>query len=102
MSLSQEFESVWDAIEPTTGAASVMKIRFMIMSAIIRTCRAWKVSRSVASKRLNFDVLRYNQLLAGDIASFSIDELVELALRVGLNIHVEVLGEAFKQLEPRC
>lgn len=92
MSLSQEFESVWDAIEPTAGAASVMKIRFMIMSAIIRRCRAWKVSRSVASKRLDVDLLRYDQLIAGDMMGFSIDELVELGLRVGLDIHVEILG----------
>lgn len=93
MSLSQEFESIWDAIEPTAGAASVMKIRFMIMSAIIRKCRVWKVSRIVASKRLDIDLLRYDQLLAGDMMSFSIDELVELGSRVGLNVHVEVLGD---------
>jgi predicted XRE-type DNA-binding protein len=92
MSLNQEFESVWDAIEPTAGAASVMKIRYMIMSAMIKKCRAFKVSRSVASKTLNIDVLRYDQLLAGDIASFNIDELVELSLRIVLNVHVEVLG----------
>lgn len=92
MSLNQEFESVWDAIEPTAGAASVMKIRYMIMSAMIKKCRDLKVSRSVASKTLNIDILRYDQLLAGDIASFNIDELVELSLRIGLNLHVEVLG----------
>ncbi|MDR0191359.1 XRE family transcriptional regulator [Pseudomonas yamanorum] len=92
MSLSQEFESIWDAIEPTAGAASVMKIRYIIMSAMIKKCRAWNISRSVASKTLNIDVLRYDQLLAGDIASFNIDELVELSLRLGLNVHVEVLG----------
>lgn len=92
MSLSQEFESVWDAIEPSAGAASVMKIRYIIMSAMIKKCRTWKVSRIDASKTLNVDVLRYDQLLAGDIASFHIDELVELSLRLGLNVHVEVLG----------
>jgi len=92
MSLSQEFESVWDAIESTAEAASVMKIRYIIMSAIIRSCRTLNVSRNTASKMLNIDVLRYDQLLAGDIASFNIDELVELSLRLGLDVHVEVLG----------
>lgn len=92
MSLSQEFESVWDAIEPTAEAALVMKIRYIIMSAIIRECRTLKVSRRDTSKILSIDVLRYDQLLAGDIESFNIDELVELSLRLGLNVHVEVLG----------
>lgn len=90
--MSQEFTSVWDAIEPTVGDALVMKIRFTIMSAIIRKCRLWKVSRITASKRLDIDVIRYDQLLAGNIASFNIDELIVLGLKVRLDVRVEVRG----------
>ncbi|WP_017845558.1 hypothetical protein [Pseudomonas veronii] len=90
--MSQEFESIWDAIEPTVGDALVMKVRFKIMSAIIRECRLWKVSRNIASKRLNIGVLRYDQLLACDIASFNIDELVVLSLKAGLDVRLEVQG----------
>lgn len=61
------------------------------MSAIIRECRLWKVSRGNAAKRLDIDVFLYDQLLAGDIVNFSIDELVVLSLKVGLNVRVEVL-----------
>ncbi|VVM90450.1 hypothetical protein PS663_02800 [Pseudomonas fluorescens] len=92
MSMSHEFESIWDAIETTDGDALVMKIRFKIMSAIIRECRLWKASRSTASKRLDIDAPRYDQLLAGDIASFNIDELVVLGSKIGLDVRVEVLG----------
>jgi len=90
----QRYASVWDAIEPSRAAAANMKARAETMIAIRDTVAAWGVTQSAAAKRLGLTQPRMNDLLRGRINKFSLDALINLAMRAGLDVRVEVVRPA--------
>ena len=90
----QRYASVWDAIEPSRAAAANMKARAETMIAIRETVAAWGVTQSAAAKRLGLTQPRMNDLLRGRINKFSLDALINLAMRAGLDVRVEVVRPA--------
>jgi predicted XRE-type DNA-binding protein len=90
----QRYGSVWDAIEPSRAAATNMKARAETMIAIRDTVAAWGVTQSAAAKRLGLTQPRMNDLLRGRINKFSLDALINLAMRAGLDVRVEVVRPA--------
>ena len=90
----QRFESVWDAIEPSSAEAASMKARAQMMIAISETVGVWGVTQAVAAKRLGLTQPRMNDLVRGRINKFSLDALIDLAARAGLSVRVEVTRPA--------
>lgn len=86
----QRFESVWDAIEDTPQDAAVMKIRSSLLIAIEQAVESWGITKAVAARRLGVTTARLNDLLHGKIAMFSIEELVELAVKAGLKVQLKI------------
>jgi predicted XRE-type DNA-binding protein len=90
----QRFDSVWDAIEPSRAQAANMKARAEMMIAIAETVAAWGLTQAAAAKRLGLTQPRMNDLLRGRINKFSLDALINVAMRAGLAVRVEVTRPA--------
>jgi predicted XRE-type DNA-binding protein len=87
---SQTFASVWDAIEDTPVEAANMKARSELMIALQDAIEAWALTQSTSAKRLGVSQPRLNDLLKGRISKFSLDALINLAARAGLDVRIGV------------
>ncbi|HMK79346.1 MAG TPA: XRE family transcriptional regulator [Xanthobacteraceae bacterium] len=90
----RKFESVWDAIEPSSAEAANMKARAEMMIAIRETVAAWGLTQAATAKRLGLTQPRLNDLLHGRISKFSLDALINVAAAAGLAVRVEVVRPA--------
>lgn len=84
------FTSVWDAIEDSAESAANMRIRADLMIEVERYVRAAKLSQTEAAKKLGITQPRLNDLLRGKIDKFSLDALVTMLSRVGIEVSVRV------------
>jgi predicted XRE-type DNA-binding protein len=89
----QVFASVWEALEDTPAAAS-MRLRSDLLIAVQEVVAGWGVTQAEAARRLDVTQPRLNDLLRGRIEKFSLDALVLLAARAGLEVHLEITGAA--------
>ena len=88
MAEHETYASVWDAIEDTPEAAAHMRLRAELMMAIEREVRGWGSTQAEAARRLGVTQPRLNDLLRGKITKFSLDALVELAARAGMEVRL--------------
>lgn len=84
------FASVWDAIEESAESAANMRIRAELMVEIERYVRTGKFSQVEAAKKLGITQPRLNDLLRGRIDKFSVDALVNMLGKVGIEVSVRV------------
>lgn len=87
---NQMYESVWDALEDTPEVAENMKIRSVLMMALQAQVRRWDLSQTEAAQRIGVTQPRLNDLLRGRIDKFSLDALVNMIVRAGLQLQVDV------------
>jgi len=90
----QRFRNVWDAIENSPEQVANMKARSDVLIAIRKTVDGWKVTQTVAARRLGITQPRMNDLMRGRINKFSLDALTNLAARAGLSVRVRVTRSA--------
>ena len=90
----RRFKSVWDAIEESPAEAANMKARSDIMIAIREVVDGWGVTQSEAAERLAITQPRLNDLVRGRLDKFSLDALMNLAVRAGLSVRVKVVRPA--------
>lgn len=86
----QVFASVWDALEDSPAEAVNMRLRSELMIAIRQAVAGWGVTQAAAARRLEVTQPRLNDLLRGRINNFSLDALILLAARAGLNVRVQI------------
>jgi len=86
----QSYNSVWDALEDTPEAAENMKIRAILLLALQDYVSVLNMTQAEAAKQLGITQPRLNDLLRGRIDSFSIDALVNLVYRAGMQLEIEV------------
>lgn len=82
---SRRYESVWDAIEATPQAAASMRARSELMIALTELIRRSGWTQREAAAKLGVTQPRVSDLMRGRIDLFSVDTLVDLAAKVGLN-----------------
>ncbi len=83
------FACVWDALTDSPAEAAAMRVRSDLLSAISDTVTSWDVTRVVAAQHLDLTRPRLDELLRGSVGQFSIDELIGLATRAGLDVRVQ-------------
>lgn len=71
-----------------------MKARSDVMIAIRETVEGWQVTQAEAAKRLGITQPRLNDLLRGRLDKFSLGALVNLAMRAGPSVRVEIVRPA--------
>jgi len=83
------FENVWDAIE-TPEEAAKMKVLSALMIQVLRIIEENHWSPAEATKRFHTTPAKMDDLLEHRIYRFSVDDLLEMAGALGLNVHVEI------------
>lgn len=101
MSKRQVFSDVWDAIEDDPAERARLKMRSDLLSALERRVAGWKVTQSVAAKRLGITQPRLNDLLKGRFNKFSLGALFDLATRAGIDIRLRIDGQPSRKAAPR-
>jgi predicted XRE-type DNA-binding protein len=87
---SEQFASVWDAIEDTPAEAANMKLRSAMMMALQRHIQANGWSRSETALLLNVTQRRVSDLTRGKIALFGLEALVNMLIAAGLLVEQSV------------
>jgi predicted XRE-type DNA-binding protein len=90
----QPFASVWDALSDTHEEALSLKAKADVMRHIQGAVESWAQTQSAAAERLGISQPRLNDLLRGRLDRFSLDTLVDLAGRAGLQVDVSVSPRA--------
>lgn len=75
-----------------TDAPRNIDLRRFLMKQLSETISSWGVSQTEAAARLGITQPRVNLLLNQREERFSVDNLIELAPRAGLSVHL-VVGE---------
>jgi predicted XRE-type DNA-binding protein len=84
------FASVWDALEDSPAEAANMRLRSDLMMAVTQAVARWDITQAEAAKRLGVSQPRLNDLLRGRIGNFSVDALVLLATKAGLDVQIRI------------
>jgi predicted XRE-type DNA-binding protein len=87
---SQTFENVWDAIEDSPSEAANMTARSDLLIALQEAVVSWRITQTEAAARLGVTQPRLNDMIKGKIGKFSLDALVNLATRAGLDVSIAV------------
>jgi predicted XRE-type DNA-binding protein len=90
----EPYANVWEALEETPEAVVNMTLRSELLIALQETIGSWKLTQVEAARRLGVRQPRLNDLLRGRVSKFSLDALVNLASRAGLQVHVEIAKAA--------
>jgi len=86
----KRFASVWDAIEDSASAAASMKLRAELANEIIERMQARKLTQAKAAELIGVTQPRISDLMRGRLNLFSLDALVDMADRIGLQTRVVV------------
>ena len=86
----QRFQSVWDAIEKSEVGAANMKARAELMIAIRDSAQAWNTTQTACAKRLGLTQPRMSDLVKGRVSKFSLDALMNIAVKAGLSVSVKI------------
>jgi len=98
----ETYASVWDALCDTPEEAANMTARSTLMLNLEKRIKSWKVTQREAAKRLGVTAPRLNDLLRGKIEKFSLDHLVNMAVRSGYRVEFKVsLPSAAKTMAAR-
>ena len=84
------FKTVWEALEDTPERAASLKMRADLIIAIEEHIRRWGTTQVEAAARLGISQPRLNDLLRGRLQNFSLDALVDVATKAGLEVRIEV------------
>ncbi|MCY4606259.1 MAG: XRE family transcriptional regulator [Gemmatimonadetes bacterium] len=84
------YQSAWDAIADSPEEAANLKLRSQLMDAIKAYIDHEALSQEEAAKRLGVPRSRVNELVNGRISKFTIDELVNMVVRIGLTTRITV------------
>ena len=84
------YDSVWQALAKDEAEAETMRLRADLLIALRDRVTAWKLTQAEAAKRLGISQPRLNNMLRGQIESFSLDMLTKLACRAGLKVEMKL------------
>lgn len=88
MKRSNSYDSVWDALSETAEQAANLKARsqLMIQIGLIVQANGW--TQTEAATQCGISQPRMNDLLRGKLALFSLDALVNIAAKLGKQVHL--------------
>ncbi|MDP1840265.1 MAG: XRE family transcriptional regulator [Reyranella sp.] len=86
----RRFANVWDALEDDPAVAANMTMRSDLLIALQQRIAGWKITQGEAARRLHLTQPRLNDLLQGRIGKFSLDALVNIAGRAGIQVRLRI------------
>ena len=86
----QEYANVWDALTDSPEESANMTMRSSFLMALQKKVEGWGVTQADAARRLGVTRPRLNDLLRGKIDKFSLDMLINLAIRAGISVRLYI------------
>jgi predicted XRE-type DNA-binding protein len=86
----KRFSSVWDAIEDSAAEAASMKLRAELANEIIERMQERKLTQAKAAELIGVTQPRISDLIRGRLNLFSLDALVDMADRIGLQTRMVI------------
>lgn len=83
----QRFDDVQDALEISRSTAESIRLRSQLMVAVDQRVRSWNVTLQEVSERLGIPPHRVMDLSQARIDRFSLEDLIDLALRTGVHVN---------------
>ena len=84
------FDSVWDAIADTPEEAANLRVRANLMRQIAAIIEANNWTQAEAAEHSGVTQPRINDLLRGRIDRFSLDALVNIAVKLGFTVSIDL------------
>lgn len=88
--MTERFANVWDALEDTSEEVASMRLRSELTVVITEKVKSWNLTQKDSAAKLGVTQPRLNDLLRGRINKFSIDTLVNLAVRAGMKVDIKI------------
>lgn len=88
--MSQEYTSVWDAIEDDQVKAANLKLRSELMMEVSAYVKQSGLTQSNAAEKLGTTQPRLNDVLKGRIEKCTVDRLVNMLAAVGYKVNLKV------------
>lgn len=82
----QEFESVWDAIEPDPIKAEVLKLQCSLILRLQEFIKSENLTQAQAAKRLGVTQPRISEVMRGKMSLLGLNTLLEMAIRAGIEV----------------
>jgi predicted XRE-type DNA-binding protein len=90
MTKTKVYENVWDALEPDPAKAENLKLRSVLMSALIRHIKREGLTQAQAAMVFGVTQPRISNLIHGKIDLFGLDILVKMTAAAGLRVTMRV------------
>jgi predicted XRE-type DNA-binding protein len=87
---AKRYDSVWNAIEDTPGAAENMKIRSVLMQELVAYINSAGMTQGAAAKQFGVTQPRISDLMRGKVDLFGIDTLVNMLTSAGLHLDLRI------------
>ena len=88
----ETFASVWDALEDDPAKARKLEMQSLLMIALSDLVKSWETTQKDAAARLGVSQPRLNNLLQGKFNKFTLDALLKMAVRGGLDVALKIKG----------
>jgi predicted XRE-type DNA-binding protein len=87
---SEAAQATWESLEDPPGEAESMKLRSRLMLAVQDRVRASGASQSASAQRLGLTLPHFLELMDGRIDLFTVEALVDMGVRLGMKIELQV------------
>lgn len=94
---TQQFDSVWDAIEDTPQQAASLRAKAALMMELERIIKKRGMTQAEAAKLFGVTQPRISDLVRGKINLFSLDTLLDMATTAGLNPVIKLASKRKRQ-----
>lgn len=91
---TQDFASVWDALEDDPIEAATMRLKSELMLALQQHIAAQAWNQKTAGELLGVTQPRISDLLRGKISVFGLEALIVLATKAGMQIEMQIKSAA--------
>lgn len=86
----KRYANVWDAIENTPQEAAAMRARADLMVALQERLKALKLTQAGSAALLGVTQPRVSDLMRGKIDLFSVESLIDMLSRSGIEVEVRL------------
>lgn len=93
-SIMETFPTVWDAICDTPQQAANMRLRSELMIRVEQLIRRRRLTQARAAKLFGVTQPRISDLVRGKIGKFSVDMLIAMLHRAGMDVRITVNPKA--------
>lgn len=92
--MGETHSDVWTALCDTKDEAEQLRMRSMLMRNISRLIKVSPKTQRDIAKDLSITAPRVSNLMKGHIEKFSVDELVKIGVKLGLNFDLTITNGA--------